>query len=154
LLNANQINSILNVFFDEIESRLPEWNGMSVGEISSVSSGVHGPFMMSALISGEHEGKITLLLEWDTATKLAGDLLQKPIESFDEESKEIVESLFHETMNGIASTLNTASQNVEYNILPTLSNSTVLLAEDRSIPVVKIPIQTRTGVMQLFLGFK
>jgi CheY-specific phosphatase CheX len=154
LLNADQVNAILESFYQELENRLPAWKPLSLGNPEALSGGASGAFILSALFSGEQEGKLTLIYDWDTVFRVAGELLQTPVDTLDEQTQTALWNVFHACLQSIAVRFTEQGLSVNISPLPILSDACALLAEDHHTPVLKLPLQTRGGTLQLYLAFR
>lgn len=154
MLNVQQVNLILEALFKTLEEKVPSIAPLSVGTPEAVKTpGAYGSVVLSALFTGDLDGKLTLTLEWVIAFAIAGEITRQKVENFNTQVQNAVETVFYEGAQGIASGLATQGKTVEIRPLPTLVDTDVLLAEDNKHKPLKLPITAKGGLLNLYLAF-
>lgn len=155
MLNAEQVNVILDSLIDTFEQKVPTLTGMSVGAPEGVSlRSSYGSVILGALLTGTLEGKLTLIFDWDLASQVVEGLTEVKQDNFDEASKRAIEGLFQQSLSVMTDGLRARGLELEASLLPTLTDSSVLFGEEGESGAVRLPLHAPTGGFDLYLSFK
>lgn len=137
------------------EERSAQLKPLSVDPPEAVSSaGIYGAVVLTALITGDLDGKVTLTMDWTTAFLIAEDVLQAKVEGYNPQVQAAVESVFYDAAERIANHFAGAGLRLEIRPMPTITDTDVLLAEeDGARTAIKLPLTAASGAMNLFLAF-
>lgn len=155
MLNAKEVNIILESLIQCLEERAPALKPIAVEAPQGVTSqGTYGSVILGALLTGHLDGKITLTLEWTTALQIVEELTHTKLDTFNEGAQRALEGVFYETAQAIAAGLVAAGREVEIYPLPTLVDTSALLAEEGGVRTVRIGMFTKNaGTINLYLAF-
>ena len=155
MLNADQVNIILDSLIDTFEQNVPTLSGMSVGAPEGVSlRSSYGSVILGALVTGPLEGKVTLIFDWDLAAQVVEGLTHIKQVSFDETAKRAIEGLFQQSLTAMTDELRAQGLDLEASLLPTLTDSSVLFGEEGECGAVRLPLHVPTGGFDLYLSFR
>ena len=155
MLNAQEVNTILDSLLNTLEERVPTLRTLSIGNPELMkSAGTHGSIVLGALFTGSLDGKVTLVLEWTTGFQIAEEAGGLKVDSFSEEAQRAIESVFYEAAQKMASGFMEQGAGVEIFPLPTLLDTSVLLGEEGETGALRLPINAPSGNMNLYLAFK
>jgi len=153
MLNANEVNSLLEAFFAVVETKVPALGPLSVSEPTAITtSGAYGSVILGALFTGDLEGKLTLTLDWETAYLIAEALTQTRSEGFGAESQRALEGLFQETLNDMGQRLLAVGRNTQARALPLLMDADVLLSEDGRPSAIRLALTHESDRLNLYLA--
>lgn len=153
MLNAQEVNTLLESFYAVLENKVPSLGPLSVTEPAGVpTSGAYGSVILGALFTGDLEGKLTVTFDWETVYLIAEVLLQARSEGFGEESQRALENLFQETLNEVTERLRAEGRNVIARALPLLMDADVLLSEDGRPGAIRLTLTHETDRIQLYLA--
>ena len=154
MLNADQVNHIIESALSTIETRIPMSKQLAIGNPEAVkTSGAYGSVILGALFTGSAEGKLTVTMEWGTGFQVAEALAGVKIEGYNETAQQALEKLFQEILQTVANRFAEVGMQLDIRVLPTLVDTSVLLGEDGRPGAIKIPILMDSGAMNLFLAF-
>ncbi len=155
MIEASHINILLDALYQALVQKIPKLRSPTVGTLSVVREiGVQGAVVFNGLLSGGIDSKLTIILEWETALKLAGKITHNPKpDSFDQVQLEALEGVIHDAMERALARLEEVSVHCEFLPLPTLTDSNVVLGTGFDSKILKIPIQTLWQPINLYLSF-
>ncbi len=155
MLNAVEMNTILEGLFDVLEAKIPTLAPLTIGKLAPVmTTGAYGSVILGALFTGDLEGKLTLTLEWETAFLIAEVLLQSKAEGFSKESQEVVEGLFAEALRQVLQKFQSQGLNLEIHPLPLLTDADVLLSEQGNPGALRLSLSHATDEISLYFSIR
>ena len=154
MLDASQVNTILDSVLDTIEAQAPAVAPFSVGTPEGVVlRGAYGSVVLGALVSGDLDGKITIILEWDLVTEIVAGVAHAKIESFESEQRQWLYNLFGQATDQMARKLGTPDRKVTISALPMLVDSSVLFGREGELGAIRLPVSSATGNLDVYLAF-
>ena len=155
MLPAEQVNIFLESFYGHAGALHPKIEPIGLGTTELVKSrGSFGSVVLGALITGNIEGKLSLVLEWNTAMRTAEVLLGVPLETFTTDAFSSLEQFFHGYAENLANLFASHGHTIEIRIMPSLTDSHFLLGEEGVSATLKLPLQSSYGSLILFLSFE
>lgn len=148
VLSAEEINGILNALHGALKEKLPRLREPSVGSMESCSaSGAYGFLVFGILLFGKQEAKLTIIIEMETALKLASKLLNVPrLEAFSDDAQLVLEEIVRLAAQKLAPPFS------QVLILPTLLEANTLLSYYPRTESLKISILTLWDPITLFVA--
>lgn len=155
MLTANQINIILDALYQALLQKIPNLRIPSAVSIQGVKeTGVQAALAFGFLFIGKIETKMTLILEWETAIKLAAKIIKvEKVDSFDKNQLEALETVMQDAIEKIMARFIEAGTQCEILPLPITTDSPVLLGSSFESRTLKIPILTQWQPILLYLSF-
>lgn len=155
MLNADQVNVILDAMFTTFDARVPNLTSLQVTQPEPVNStGAYGSVILGALFTGGLEGKLTLAFDWAMAFQIAEAISGTKIEGFSDVAQQALIGMFQEAVQIMADRFAGAGVMLDIRILPTLVDTSVLLSEGGDGGAIRLPLQADQGAMNLYLSFK
>lgn len=154
MLNADQVNLLLESLFTAFETRVPALAPLSVGKPAPVTTtGAYGSVILGALFKGDIEGKLTLTLEWETAFLVAEVVLNARSEGFNADAQKAVETVFLEAVSLMQDRLTALGHQVQISPLPLVMDMDVLLNEENHPGAIRLPLSHANDQFNLYLAF-
>lgn len=155
VLNADQINAVLDALHQALKERLPRLREPAVESVEGFGGkGTYGSIAFGILLFGGVEAQITILLEWETARKLSSKLLGVPkLEFFSEDAQLVLEETMQSASDFIKRKLSAyVPEKIETATFPTCVEGNILLSHYPETEIVKVTIQTLWDPITLFVA--
>lgn len=154
MLNAREVNTILEAVLGTIEEKAKAVGKLNVGRPEAVkTAGTYASVVLGALFTGQLQGKMTLTMDWTTAFTIAEEMTQTKVESFNREVQTAVETVFTEAAARMTASFTGRGCKVNIHPIPTLVDSDALLAEEEKASAIRIPLETPAAALNLYLAF-
>jgi len=151
--SAKTVNAIIDSLFSYLEERIPQLKPLSINSPAIQTRGsVSASIVVSSLFTGSLDGKLSIALDWDTASKLAQIVNPPKAGQPNTEIPESIEQLFEKAWPMMASNLKTNGIETQILSLPTSLDTNVLLGKDGPIASLEIPINCRYGPLHMYLA--
>ena len=75
MVRESDLNFVLSVVYDVLEQKIPSLGNLSLGHLEATSQiGGYGSIVLSFVLLGDIECKVTLVLDWEPVLALAKEL--------------------------------------------------------------------------------
>lgn len=154
VLTHVEINCVLEALHLGLKEKLPRLREPSVNSVEGVrSTGTYGFISFGILLVGHCNAKLTIVLEWETALKLASKLLNvSRLEAFSEDAQLALEDVLKTVSEKTAKLLTKTNAKVEAFPLPSIIEGNTLLSHFEKSDTIKVSIQTLWDPIQLFIS--
>ena len=154
MLRADQINVVLDALHGALREKIPHLKSPVLGGMELVKTdGTYGSVAFGTLLAGDVDGKITVILEWETALKLATKVTKGKLDHFGDEAKGALEEALQRANEIMTTRFSEMGLKVDALQLPTLIDTNVLTALHKDRGVLKVQINTLWEPILLFFSF-